>query len=127
MNDNNKFQLFKKLPTKEYVTKIMNMFGIKDYEENIYYTREQFYKNNIIDNLNNEKELLLNYYFDCKSKIYLNFNNVKKCITVLRQLLKIYDYKLKSKEKYINKRKILVYYIKSINISNKIETTLSFD
>ena len=126
MNDN-KFQLFKQIPTKEYVTKIMNMFGIKDYDENIYYTREQFSKNNIIENLNIEEDELLKYYFDCKAKIYLNLDSVKKCITVLRQLLKIYDYKLQSKEKYLNKRKILVYHIKSISTDKNIESTLNFD
>ena len=41
------------------------------------------------------------YYLPCKKKIYLNDHDFEKCITILRQCIKLYNYKLVSKEKYI--------------------------
>ena len=57
------------------------------------------------------KNMLLPYYILCKSKIYLNNISVKKTITLLRQLLKVYDYKLVSNDYYIKSIKYILYTI----------------
>ena len=45
---------------------------------------------------------------------------MKKCITILRQFLKIHDYTLFSKEKYKNGKKLLFYQVirKQIDLQN---------
>ena len=58
--------------------------------------------NNIIDSLSL-------FYIPCKSKQYLTDLTEKKCITILRQLLKIHNYTLFSKEKFIKGKKYLFY------------------
>ena len=50
---------------------------------------------------------LQKYYIPCKSKKYLNQLNEKKCITILRQFLKIHNHTLNSKERYIKGKKQL--------------------
>ena len=45
------------------------------------------------------------YYLPCKAKIYLLNINEKRAITILRHFLKVFNYKLYSTEKYINKKK----------------------
>ena len=32
-------QLFKKIPTKEYINKILKLFGIVDFDENFYFSK----------------------------------------------------------------------------------------
>ena len=78
------------------------------------------------------KVILEEYYLPCKRKVYLEDLTLKKCITILRQLVKLYDYLLKSNEKYIKGEKIIIYYIVPVsmkNPNNKIEKNcvISFD
>ena len=59
------------------------------------------------------------YYIPCKSKKYLTDINEKKCITILRQFLKIHNHTLNSKEKYVKGKKIT--FLSSYSITNKYE------
>ena len=66
---------------------------------------------------------LQEFYLPCKSKIYLQDLNERKCINILRQLLKQYNHTLISKEKYIKSIKYNFHQI--IQFSNKkIDTNI---
>ena len=87
---------------------------------------------NLCDNISNISDKFKDYYLPCKYKIYLQNISIKKSITLLRQLLKLYDYNVKSNEKYIKGEKIIVYQIlpknsqkKQVNSNNKC--VISFD
>ena len=73
------------------------------------------------------------YYLPCKAKVYLSDINERKCITILRQFLKSQGYTLISKEKYINKKKLLIYQVIPLQIDIKTDNRdtskiiLSFD
>ena len=80
---------------------------------------------------------LRKYYLPCKQKIYFNNINIltnKEAITILRQLLKIHDYDLNSREKFIKGTKYSIYKIitkqdKIFSLHNKKnkEITINFD
>ena len=74
-------------------------------------------------------EILKKIYIKCKHKIYLENLNEKKIITLIRQLLRINKYDLKTKEKYENGKKYLLYTIskKFENNMKKINSTINFD
>ena len=74
-------------------------------------------------------EELKSYYIQCKHKLYLENLNEKKMITLLRQLLRTHDYELKTKEKYDNGKKFLLYTItkKKIKLLKKINSFMNFD
>ena len=55
------------------------------------------------------KERLEEYYIPCKSKKYLTDLNEKKCITILRQFVKIHHYKCIGMEKSIKGKKCMTY------------------
>ena len=102
-------QLFKIIPKINVLLDIIKCFGLNNLDEKKYFSKDDLSKINSVDkikHLNLEK-----YYLPCKSKIYINNLNNKKIITILRQFLKLYKYKLLSREKYINKKKIIIYYI----------------
>ena len=76
-------------------------------------------------------DILKKYYIPCKYNIYLKDINEKKCITILRQFLKIHNHTLFSKEKYYHGKKLLYYQVikKQIHIQSKKndKIILSFD
>ena len=108
---NQKNQLFKISPNIEITERILENFGIKGVHDNHSFTKENLYDLNTIDNINNMYDELIRYYIPCKGKKYLINLNEKKCITILRQFLKIQNYTLMSKEKYINSKKVLFYQV----------------
>jgi len=59
---------------------------------------------------------LKKYYLKCKHNKYLENLNEKKIITLLRQILKPYDFNLRSIEKYDYNGKFLLYIIEKKKI-----------
>ena len=127
-----KNQLFKKSPDVDTTIKLLNHFGIQDLNDN-----HSFHKKNLIDldtvsEISNMVDELEKYYLPCKAKVYLRIL-MKGCITILRQFLKSQGYTLISKEKYINKKKLLIYQMITLQIDIKTDNRdtskiiLSFD
>ena len=123
-------QIFnKKVPIK-LINELINIIGIKDLDD----TREFYYSNieSKICDINEKLVELKPYYIPCKRKIYFNELDNKKIVTILRQVVKLYDYIVVSKEKYIKdkKRKNIVLSIQK-KITKTVRNTdtyvLSFD
>jgi len=108
---NQKNQLFKVSPNIQITEKILENFGIKGMDDNHSFTRENLSDLKTVDNINIMYNDLIKYYIPCKGKKYLINLNEKKCITILRQFLKIQNYTLMSKEKYIDGKKTLFYQV----------------
>jgi hypothetical protein len=124
-------QIFKKKIPEKLIVKILNTIGIKNMDDN-----REFYYTNIDNNISETikcLERLKPYYLPCKKKVYFKNIDSKKIITILRQTLKLYDYIIESREKYIKetKKKCIVYTIHK-KITNELvrninSCTLSFD
>ena len=67
--------------------------------EEFHFTKHDILNSDLIEKIIELKDKLLIYYIPCKAKIYLENINEKKCITILRQMLKYLNYNLKIKEK----------------------------
>ena len=106
-----KNQLFRISPDMETTENILQLFGIKDIHDNHSFTRGNLIDLKTVQKMNELSENLLKYYIPCKSKKYLVDLNEKKCITILRQFLKIHNHTLISKEKYVNGQKQLFYQV----------------
>ena len=117
-----KNQLFKVSPDLKITLRILNLFGIQDLEDNHSFTRNNLTDLETVSKMNEIMPEIEKYYIPCKSKKYLTDINEKKCITILRQFLKIHDYTLFSKEKYKNGKKLLFYQVirKQIILKNNI-------
>lgn len=130
--DDFKNQLFSKdIPPFSLVNKILVGTINKELNENIYYefSRKQLNNKNIIKKIEYFIPELKKYYLKCKHNKYLEKLNEKKIITLLRQLLRPYDYMINAVEKYNNGEKYLLYsIIKKKNISlKKINSVINFD
>jgi len=124
-NVEKKDQLFRKNIDLLFLKKIFNNLFDIDLDDNTIYnfSKNTIISRNIISKINNYIEEIKKYYIICKQKIYLEDLNEKKVITLLRQLLRTNNFELKSKEKYDNGKKYLLYtitkkknkYLKKIN------------
>ena len=131
-NNNPKNQLFRNEFSFVFLNNFINKLFNIDLNSSTNYS---FSKKTLITK--NIKDILLEYidelkkiYIKCKHKIYLENLNEKKIITIIRQLLRIYDFDLKAKEKYENGKKYLLYTISKKKINNnikKIDSTINFD
>ena len=106
-----KNQLFRISPDMEITENILQLFGIKDIHDNHSFTRENLIDLKTVKNMDELSSELFKYYIPCKSKKYLVNLNEKKCITILRQFLKIHNHTLISKEKYVKGNKQLFYQV----------------
>lgn len=81
---------FKKTPDKALLERLLLCFGIQFFGENITFTKEHLVKINTLDKVNSMVEELRQYYIPCKARLYLEDLTVPKCITILRQILKLH-------------------------------------
>ena len=107
-------QLFKSKPTLDFILKILNIVGIKSLENNITFRKHEL-KDEVIEEINTIKVEFLEYYIPCKYNNYFNNLDKKKLITILRQMLRVYNFKLVSKDTHFKGEKITTYIIKTID------------
>lgn len=110
-----KDQNFKKKPDLKIIQSILETFGLNDLEDDRFFTKEHMQEIKTSQNLMNLKENLEEYYLPCKSKIYLKDLTEKKCITVLRQFVKNYNYKVIGIEKSNKGKKTTTYRLIYVN------------
>lgn len=107
-----KNQLFKNLPTKEIVNKVLMCFNIENLENSkITFCRKDIINFDSVTKLNAIKSELKEFYLPCKARTYLNDLNEKNIVTILRQILKHHNYNVLSKEKYLRGEKFILYTI----------------
>ena len=118
-----KDQLFKNKPELNLVIEIIRLFGLKNFDDIQLFTKQNMIELNTVEKMKDYIPKLQDFYLPCKSKIYLQDLNERKCINILRQLLKQYNHTLISKEKYIKSIKYNFHQI--IQFSNKkIDTNI---
>ena len=112
-----KNQLFKMIPPRSLCIKILNTFGLIDFNDNHNFSRYDLEQINCTEKLLLLKDTLQEYYLPCKARTYLNDLNSKNAITILRQIVKLYGYTINSREKYIKGHKFIIYQL--VTIENK--------
>jgi len=116
-------QIFIKQPPLIIIDTLLNYIGIalKNEQRFNYNIIEQNIER-IIDILENK---LKQYYLLCKSRIYFTDITPKKIVTILRHCVKLYGYKIVSKEICRNSNKTLEF--KIIQLNNKPTNSLDFN
>jgi len=104
-----KNQLFRINPDSTIVQSILDSFGLDDLEDTRFFTKENMIEIDTVKKINQLKHTLQEYYLPCKTKKYLNNITEKRCITILRQFIKIFNYKCIGIEKSIQGKKCITY------------------
>lgn len=114
-------QLFITKPPNELIIECLCSLGFNDLLDSAFISKETMKLNRSVDIIKNKKPELEKYYSPTKAKQYLDNLDVKKCITVVRQLIKTIGYDLISKEKMSSGNKILYYRIVTIKEKYRIK------
>ena len=122
-------QLFREIPPYDLVELILKHFIPDMNSFNYTFSKQDIIQKNIIMNITQHIETLKTYYLKCKVIKYLSDINEKSIITILRQILKPHGFNIKSKEKYMNEQKFLIYSLYKLDNTNyKVyELTMIFD
>ena len=111
-----KFQLFQQIPDEEFMVKILNCFGNINFNDNKEFSKFDLDDLDIINKLEDLIPELVMYYLPCKYNMFLTNININKCITILRQLLRLYNYKLKKESMCNTKKKKYIIIYQSVMI-----------
>ncbi len=104
-------QLFLRKPPLDLFMKILKNCTIDSLNSNVYFSLNILENNNSIIKSKLLLDELSEYYLPCKKKVYFNDITNRKLITIIKQVLRLYDYKLQSNEKYSNSKKYILYQI----------------
>ena len=113
-------QLFRTMPDRSFVISLLNLYGIEDFNDTRYFTRENLETLNTAEELKELEEKLKDYYIPCKARTYLEEITIPRSIVILRQFLKCHGYTLFSKEKFIKSKKHTIY--KIVTIDKEVST-----
>ena len=94
---------------EEMLRKLLACFELKGLHDMQMFSKNELVQRKTVDNMLALKPELEKYYLRCKAHIYLDNITLKKSITVLKQVLRLYDYYLVSHEKNINNKKVIYY------------------
>jgi len=103
------------MPTEELCLLVMGAFGLTGFDDIRCFTRKDMEIRGTITKLHDLLPIITSYYLPCKARSYLSDLNCKNGVTVLRHFVRIFGYKVHSKEKYIKGEKIVMYNVKNIN------------
>lgn len=106
-------QLFTKKIDNEMLIKLLNCFGLNDLHDKKYFCKSDMQQHQSLQRIIDLISELEPYYLPCKAKIYLDVStfNEKRAVTILKQVLRLYDHYLQSKERNVNGRKVIYYQI----------------
>lgn len=103
------FQLFTDRPNIDFMTSLLNCYGLESMDDSKEFCKEDLVELDTIKKIEELIPEMIIYYLPCKSQIYLKDISIKRCVTILAQFLKLYDYKLNRKEKIVNRKKLIYY------------------
>ena len=113
-------QLFIKSIDDLMLKKILDCFLINDLSDRRLFSKHELLQHNTIEKLDKLKDELMGYYLPCKAKLYLGEITEKRAITILKQILRLYNFCLVSKEKNYNNKKLIFYQLSSMTDKNVI-------
>jgi hypothetical protein len=104
-------QLFKTTPTEQLCLEVLQCFGLKTLDDTTNFSKRDLEILGTVKNIYLIKPKLEQFYIPCKARTYLNELSPKNCITILRQILKVFGRTVTSREKYIRSVKYVIYQI----------------
>ena len=110
-----KNQLFRETPPYDLCIKILNTFGLANFDDLKYFSRHDLKMLGCVEKMSMLKIQLERYYLPCKARTYLNDLNTKNVITILRQIVRLYGYTVLSREKYVKGDKFIIYQLTTNN------------
>jgi hypothetical protein len=102
-------QLFVKKVDTDLLQSMLPCFGLRSLEDKRTFCKLDLEKIETVNKLAELLPALSIHYLPCKARIYLENMSERKAITVLKQVLRLHGYTLRSKEKNFHNKKVMFY------------------
>lgn len=127
-----KHLFFRKIPDQLFLERLLKCYGIPHFGADITFTKDDLRNIHVQEKVIQLLDELRTYYIPCKAKVYLQDISVQKCVTILRQILRLHTCYLLSNQKMKNGQKVVLYTIIYPDKPQQLRkaeatTTLSFD
>lgn len=106
-------QLFVQHVTIDMLNLIIDCFGLNGLHDRRMFTKADMRALNTVGKMNELVPQLSDFYLPCKARIYLRNIGEKKCITILKQTLKLHRHLLLTRERNTRHIKVTRYQIVS--------------
>ena len=108
------YQLFREYIPEELYHCVLYAFGLNEGINS--FTRDDLIKKNTLEKMIELEKELYHYYLPCKAKIYLHDLNIEKCITILRQISRLFGKTVDSNQRYLNNKKTTYYVLRDDDV-----------
>lgn len=102
-------QLFNKNIPEEVALNVLNCFGLSGFDDRHMFSKYDISNFDTVQKMNVMMHELSQYYMPCKARTYLSDINSKKCLTILKQIIRLYGYTLMSRERNVHGKKVIFY------------------
>lgn len=129
MNNSYNTQLFRKPLTSELLMIIKKIYKIKNLN-NHQFNKKKILEYNTIEQLELFYFYISKFYLPCKAKIFLENITINRTVTILKQILKEFNYTVSATEKYDKNKKYTHYRInknKKLTLINMDKYLINFD
>lgn len=106
-------QLFVSKISQEDLQQLLICFGLRSLGDMRMFNKHGLELLDTVNKVRAMQHILHGYYIKCKANLYLSNLSVRKCMTILKQFLRLYGCTLKTYEKNIRNRKMTYYQIHS--------------
>ena len=103
-------QLFHEQPSKELVYKYCRLYGLSGMQDRKWFSKDHINMSKLTALIDDLKTI----YIKCKARSYLTDIDSKIALTVLRQLVKTFGYKLKTQTVTQTGKRVRVYQLNKI-------------
>jgi hypothetical protein len=119
-------QLFTKMMDEETLHKLLICYNLSGLHDSRMFSKKELEQFGTVEKVSALTSDLENFYLKCKAKLYLSNITTKKCLTILKQVVRLYQFSVESHEKNINNRKVIYYQLVAIrkDDTHMIESSL---
>jgi hypothetical protein len=102
-------QLFNKAIPEEVALRVVQCFNLISLSDRRMFCKYDLELYGTLERLQTLVPELSQYYMPCKARTYLHELSGKKCITVLKQIIRLHGITLISRERNVQGRKVIFY------------------
>lgn len=118
-------QLFNKSIPEDVALRVLRCFGLAGFDDRRMFSKFDIDNYDTVRLMNGMMNELSQYYMPCKARTYLTNINNKKCVTILKQIIRLYGYTLMSRERNVHGKKVIFYQIMGAGDYDKLRRMTS--
>jgi hypothetical protein len=107
-------QLFRRHVDRDVVDRVASCFGLDGIDDARTWSKRDFGLHDTVARMLALRDELAEYYIPCKAALYVDTmaSDPQKCVTVLKQLLRLHGRSLAHREKNVRGKKVIIYRIR---------------